>query len=189
MKMVASVLALVLIGFTGGWLWIDAAADAQETEGIVVPGALEPGEALSPSSPGVPGATGGQLLGAVQEGTSRLSEGFAQAREEAEQEAKDKKAAEKAAKAEAEEKAAAERRAEEEAEAQQAAEEAARAAVPSPAPPAPAQPGPVQPAPVQPVPVMCWDDDEWEECDDGTSGHGSSDDDWDDSSDDDWDDD
>ena len=29
MKMLASALALVLIGLTGGWLWIDAAADAQ----------------------------------------------------------------------------------------------------------------------------------------------------------------
>ncbi|WP_066640793.1 hypothetical protein [Serinicoccus hydrothermalis] len=173
MKMLASALALVLIGLTGGWLWIDAAADARETEGIVVVGALEQadGSASHARAAGDSGAAviTGHLVGAVQEGTRQLSGTFEQARSEAEQAAAEKEAAEKAAKEKAaQEKAAEEKAAEEKAAEERAAEEARQAEREAQE----AQPAPAQ---VQPSPVLCRDDDEWEECDD---------DDWDD----DWDD-
>ena len=80
MKMLASALALVLIGLTGGWLWIDAAADARETEGIVVVGALQQADG-SGSHARAAGDSGaavitGHLVGAMQEGTRQLSGTF-----------------------------------------------------------------------------------------------------------------
>lgn len=166
MKILASVLSLVCVGLFGGWLWMDATAQArQDGAGVVITGAVDPDQALA----GVGEAGAGAdprpdldqvalLLGlSAEEIVSR-----AEAAQETEAEA-EKKAAEKKAKEQAEKKAKeqAEKKAKEAAEAK--AKEAA----------------PLQPVPQTPGGWCEWDDDdaEWD-CDD----------DWDDDDWDDWDD-
>lgn len=159
MKIFASVVALVLVGLTGGWLWMDATAQArQETDGIVITGAVDPATAsglLNAAQPGAqdagPGAPSSAGRPASLDEVVTLLASSSQALVERADEARQ---AEKAA---ADKKAADDRSGEQ-----------------------PATPIPVQPAPV--TPSGCeWDDDhaEWD-CDDD----GGDDDDWDD-----WDDD
>ena len=201
LQVVSSALALVLVGALATWLWLDATSlGRDDSPGVVVGAAAAaegPGGVPEPAAEQASAARLEQLRerGAVlnQEvarlaAQERMLTDFAEQvrlsmdelaiagdaaeaeRVEAAAKAKEKRAKEKAAKAEKEKaaKAAAEKAAAE----KTARERAARQPAPAPAP-APA-PQPVQPAPVTP-PGLCWDDDEWEECDDD-----EWDDEWDD---------
>ncbi|MFX0538652.1 hypothetical protein ACQBAT_13845 [Ornithinimicrobium sp. Y1847] len=186
MKMLASLLALAAAAVGAIWLWLATyASDDGESVGVVVAST----ERLAGGAPKVPTSEGIKTLQrevdaarvADQESRSALavvntvSLGLAETVISAAEEAR---AADRAAAAKA--KAAKEKAAKEKAEREKAEREArereAQARVqPAPQPVQPVQPAPqpapapqpVQPAP-QPVnpPGMCWDDDEWEECDD-----------------------
>ena len=184
MKILASVVALVLVGLTGAWLWMDATAQArQDTAGVVITGPVDPqavtslgadgqdavgDDAATGAAPG-DGADPGRsasldqvvtLLGATSDALVARADEARQAEAEAAQAraAEEEREAAEEAEKEAEKAAEKERRA-----AERAAEEQRRA-----------EPIPVQPAPVAPGGACEWDEDdaEWE-CDD-------DDDDWDD---------
>ncbi len=185
MKILASVVALVLVGLTGGWLWMDATAQArQDTEGVVITGAVDPQTATGVVGGADAGATVGPdrqvlldqvvtLLGSASDELVTRADQEREAADRAEKKAAEKKAAEerKAAQRKAEE----ERKAAEKA-AEEAAEEERRAAEEAAEEQQWAEPIPVQPAPVSPGGSCEWDDDEWDCDDDGDDG----DDDWDD---------
>lgn len=193
--MFASVLALVLVGLTAGWLWVDATSTArQDTEGIVISGPVDPATVTeldrAGTEQGGDDAAGSSDAGREQVATSSASrpaamdqvvtllsassdELFARADANRQEEAEQAKA--RADRKAEQRRAAEERAAEQKAAERKAAEERARQ-----------QEQPVQQVPVQPATppgAYCeWDDDhaEWDCEDDG------GDDDWDD---DDWDDD
>ncbi|MDO5740590.1 MAG: hypothetical protein Q4P07_10625 [Ornithinimicrobium sp.] len=80
MKILASVLTLVLAGLLGGWLFVDATAQArQETPGVLITGPVDPGSATSlveaGSGPGSASRTGqGDTAAATRTGTADLPE-------------------------------------------------------------------------------------------------------------------
>lgn len=185
MKILASVVALVLVGLTGGWLWVDATAQArQDSEGVVITGAVDPRTAT-----GVVGGAGQQDgavdasdadgpatdAGATDPGAASGSDRQARLDQvvtllgsasdrlitRADQERKVEDRAEKKAE---EQRKAAEKKAEEERKAAERAEREARRQAEEEAEQR-AQPIPVQPAPVSPGGSCEWDDDGWD-CDD-----------------------
>ena len=197
MKMISSALVLVLVGVLAAWLWFDATAVArQDTAGVVV-GVEVPGDGAQDGTVGA--AEGGhpqatdrarQLrdrsdalsaevaeVAAAERALNELREGVRSATDElaiaGDAAYEERLAAVRAAKERAAEKAAAEKAAAEKAAQERAAREA-RATQPAPAPPPAPAPVPVNP------PGMCWDDDEWEECDDDDWDDDWDDDDWDD---------
>ena len=210
MKMFASVLALVLVGLTAGWLWVDATSTArQDTEGIVISGPVDPatvtelgrtgsergGDDAAGSSDAGSSDAGGEEAAtssasrpaALDQVVTLLSassdELFARADANRQEEARaraDRKAERERA---AEERAAEQKAAEQKAAEKKAAEERARRQE--------QQEQPVQQVPVQPATppgAYCeWDDDhaEWD-CEDDGEYDDNGGDDWDD---DDWDDD
>ncbi|MGO0577358.1 hypothetical protein [Ornithinimicrobium panacihumi] len=202
MKMISSALVLVLVGVLAAWLWFDATAVArQETAGVVVgvevPGDGAQGGTVGAAEGGHPQATdrARQLrdrsdalnaevaeVAAAERALNELREGVRSATDElaiaGDAAYEERLAAVRAAKERAAEKAAAEKAAAEKAAAEKAAQERAareaRANQPAPAPPPAPAPVPVNP------PGMCWDDDEWEECDDDDWDDDWDDDDWDD---------
>ncbi|GGK78812.1 hypothetical protein [Ornithinimicrobium pekingense] len=180
MKILASVVALVLVGLTGAWLWMDATAQArQEPAGVVITGPVDPDavtaviggqdttedSAPTGDSTGSATATEGPgrsasldqvvtLLGSTSEALLTRAAEAREAEEDAKAAEEERKAAEKAAE---EQRRAAEKAAEEQRKAaEKAAEEQRRA-----------EPIPVQPAPVAPGGGCEWDEDdaEWD-CDD-----------------------
>lgn len=191
--MLASAVALVLVGLTGMWLWFHATADArQDLTGVVVSADAVPGdpEVSQPDDP----ATQPDDPAAQTDGTAAQTDGAAATQQasaqpelgEADRDAvagrgvtvdtllATLRAARGDLTALSEDIVA------------QVEKDRAKAASTGKGSSGPAQPAapvapapqPVNPAPVTP-PGMCWDDDEWEECDDDWD-----DDDWDD----DWDD-
>lgn len=178
MKLLASALALVLVGLASVWLWFDATVSAeQDTAGVVITTeapAGQPGGPLGPTSsvrPAAPDQGGAPTTTPTPEGNDALQREVDSARQEEDQ-----------ALAAAALVAVLGRAADETVTAAASALTSAEAssepvpATPEPAP-APA-PQPVQPAPVSPG--LCWDDDEWEECDDDWDDDDRDDDDRDD---------
>lgn len=193
--MLASAVALIMVGLTGMWLWFDATADArQDLPGVVVTVDDVPAEAgvVQPADDAAP--ADGQQAADATDGPSR---------EQADREAVTTHMASvdglmaflRAARGDltqmsddvlaqaAKEKAEKEKKEKEEAKA--AASNSGSGSSGSSGsgggyvPPAAPAPQPVNPAPVTP-PGMCWDDDEWEECDDDDWDDDWDDDDWDD---------
>jgi hypothetical protein len=189
MKILASVAALVLVGLTGGWLWMDATAQAgQDTQGVVITGAVDPQAATSlvsgpaEGSPAESGSGGvdGSSSSARQESLDQVVSLLGSASEELATRADEARQAEARARAEAAEEAAdeaadaaeeAEKRAEKQAEEERKAredalkeEQKARERAAKDAADRRAEPIPVQPAPVSPGGSCEWDEDEWD-CD------------------------
>ncbi|MFK5647520.1 hypothetical protein ACI3ET_13455 [Ornithinimicrobium sp. LYQ121] len=191
MKMLASALALVLVGLLGGWLWYDATSVARaDTDGVVITGTITPAEAQSLVEGGTAPPTVDLVPAGPQTGTADPgAAGDANERSSGPStaalpsrgagvggdvvlvdrffEALGLSARELSGRAGD---LRAERVAAEEAESQAEAErleaerlEAERLAA------EPVAPQPVQPAPVAPGDSCEWDDDEWE-CDGGDDG-------------------
>jgi hypothetical protein len=181
MKMFASVVALVLMGLTGGWLWMDATANGrQDAEGVVITGPVDPASATAlladptgsaddaagtSTTPGDEAqATRQEVLDSVVAllgaSSDRLVARADEIRKEQAAKAKAEQAAQETAAKQAEEQRKADEKAAQEAEkaAEQARKDAERRAT---------QPVPVQPAPIVPSGTCEWDDDDYEwDCDD-----------------------
>lgn len=165
MKLLASAVALIMVGLTGMWLWFDATADAREDlPGVVV------------SVDDVPAD-----LGVVQPDDAGSATQAQVAADAADQSASAPTAADQGDRAQADREAVTSRLAMVDTlvttlRAGRLLSGSSGGAAQSPAPTTAPAPQPVNPAPATP-PGMCWDDGELEDCDD-----------WDDDGDDDWDD-
>lgn len=200
MKMLASAVALIMVGLTGMWLWFDATADArQDLPGVVVTAEAAAGGDPEVRQPGDEPAPSQEQEAAAKDADASAEAEAAQARESADRENVTSRmvnvdtllATLRASRGDLTALAddIVTQVKDDRAKADSGGEGSSGSTgvsgwtgnpapqPPPPPPPAPApQPQPVNPAPVTP-PGMCWDDGELEECDD---------DDWDD---DDWDDD